>query len=218
MHFNFQVIKPFGGQPLDITPFATYWKATSQFESGPNALVTGSSLSGDYIRIPVQLTRDGIPIIFPDWLLKHAGLEVPVFSLTYQQFQRLGVEIGGSASGPDLADVVAQNDLGALHDRIRTTFTSLENILNSLPSKVHVDLHVLYPTPAEEESLWLRPTLDINDFVDSLLCVVFSHARRLREQSGERMRSMVFTSYNKDLCVAMNWKQPNCKFLVRLFI
>jgi len=214
MHFNFQVIKPFSGHPLDITPFATYWKATSQFESGPNALVTGSSLSGDYIRIPVQLTRDGVPIVFPDWVLKHAGLEVPVFSLTYQQFQKLGVDIGGSSRGPDLVDVVAQNDLGALHECIRTSFTSLENILDSLPPKVHVDLHVLYPTPAEEESLWLRPTLDINDFVDSLLRVVFSHARRLREQSGELMRSMVFTSYNKDLCIAMNWKQPNCEFRV----
>lgn len=214
MFFHFQVIRPFSGHPLDITPFATYWKATSQFESGPNALVTGSSLSGDYIRVPVQLSRDGVPIVFPDWILKHAGLEVPILGLNYQQFQRLAVELGGPLSSSELGEVLALNDLGALRERLRTSFTSLQNVLQWLPSHVHVEVHVLYPTPTEEESLRLGPTLNINEFVDSLLRVVFSHARHLREESGESMRSMVFTSYNKDLCIAMNWKQPNCKSLL----
>lgn len=43
--FNFNVIKPFSGKPLEITDFDTYWKATSQFESASNAFITGSSLS-----------------------------------------------------------------------------------------------------------------------------------------------------------------------------
>jgi len=211
MFFNFQVIKPFSGHPLDVTPFATYWKATSQFESGPNALVTGSSLSGDYIRMPVQLTRDGVAVIFPDWILKHAGFEVPILGLSYQQFQNLGAELGGSMGSSELAKLVALKDLGALSERLRTSFASLHDVLEALPPSVHVELHVLYPTMAEEETLRLGPTLNINEFVDSLLRVIFSHARRLREQSGDLMRSMVFTSYNKDLCIAMNWKQPNCK-------
>ncbi|KAK5015445.1 phosphate system positive regulatory protein pho81, partial [Cryomyces antarcticus] len=40
--FQYQVITPFRGVPLEITHFATYWKATSQFVSQPNALITGS--------------------------------------------------------------------------------------------------------------------------------------------------------------------------------
>src|SRR5690606_2779845 len=59
LSFNIQVIKPFQGIPLEITHFATYWKATSGFDSHANALITGSSLSGQYVRVYVQLTSDG---------------------------------------------------------------------------------------------------------------------------------------------------------------
>jgi CDK inhibitor PHO81 len=52
--------------------------------------------------------------------------------------------------------------------------------------------------------------------VDSILTVVFDHARYLREaQLRERrdggLRNFVFSSYNPDICTALNWKQPNCK-------
>ncbi|KAK4912448.1 phosphate system positive regulatory protein pho81, partial [Elasticomyces elasticus] len=48
--FIFQVVKPYSGTPLEITQFATYWKATSATED-KGALITGSSLSGDYLRL-----------------------------------------------------------------------------------------------------------------------------------------------------------------------
>ncbi len=49
--FNTQVIKPFQGKPLEITDFETYWKATSQFDGHPSTFVSGSSLSGDFVRL-----------------------------------------------------------------------------------------------------------------------------------------------------------------------
>jgi hypothetical protein len=52
IQFAYQVIKPYDGTPLEITQFAPYWKATSALDD-QNGLVTGSSLSGDYLSIYV---------------------------------------------------------------------------------------------------------------------------------------------------------------------
>jgi CDK inhibitor PHO81 len=49
----------------------------------------------------------------------------------------------------------------------------------------------------------------LNEFVDSILTIVFDHARAQRAQSPQAVRSMVFSSYNPQLCTALNWKQPN---------
>ncbi|GAB1191497.1 hypothetical protein APSETT444_000676 [Aspergillus pseudonomiae] len=55
LRFGFQVIKPYHGDPLEITHFATYWKATSAIDSEHNGLVTGSSLSGDHLQLFFQV-------------------------------------------------------------------------------------------------------------------------------------------------------------------
>jgi CDK inhibitor PHO81 len=86
---------------------------------------------------------------------------------------------------------------------------TLREALSALPSGVHVNVHVLYPTAEEERTLALGPGLDVNIFVDALLTVVFDHARAQRAQSPNSVRSMVFSSYNPQLCTALNWKQPN---------
>ncbi|TVY48385.1 Ankyrin repeat protein [Lachnellula occidentalis] len=46
-------------------------------------------------------------------------------------------------------------------------------------------------------------------FADAILGVVFDHARILREQNPDSIRSIVFSSYNPTVCTALNWKQPN---------
>jgi CDK inhibitor PHO81 len=85
--FHSQVIKPFQGQPLEITDFETYWKATSQFDQNLNTFVTGSSLSGNYVRLYTQQTRDGVPVLWPTWTIDSGGIDVPVSSLSLEQFR-----------------------------------------------------------------------------------------------------------------------------------
>jgi CDK inhibitor PHO81 len=92
--FSFQVVKPFSGVPLEIAHFATYWKETDQ-QPHSSSLVTGSSLSGDYVRLFVQTTSDLVPVLFPQWKMKvYEGLEVPINSLTYAQFTTIGAHQG----------------------------------------------------------------------------------------------------------------------------
>jgi CDK inhibitor PHO81 len=213
--FDYQVVKPFHGIPLEITHFATYWKATSQLDSQPHTLITGSSLSGEYVRLFVQLTADGVPVLYPRWKISHEGLDVPVNILTYAQVASIGARRNPSAA-TQLANLrnATSNDIPLIHQALAASFATLEEALSLLPAHIHVELHVLFPSRTEEERLRLGPTEDMNDFADKILTVVFKHARILREQgAGEidgTLRSVVLSSFNQDICTVLNWKQPNC--------
>lgn len=206
--FHTQVIKPFQGKPLEITDFETYWKATSQLDTNTSTFVTGSSLSGDFVRIYVQHTSDGVPVLWPRWAVRCGDVDVPVSRLTYQQFATVtgaGKHIEALAKLPSYpADRIAE-----IHHILATTGVTLKDALTLLPQGMHVNIQVLYPTPEEERSHGLGPSVDINTFVDALLTNVFDHARSQRAQSHNAVRSVMFSSYNPSLCTALNWKQPN---------
>ncbi|KAL9095670.1 MAG: hypothetical protein Q9165_002102 [Trypethelium subeluteriae] len=212
--FNFQVITPYPGIPLEITHFATYWRATSQLGSQPNALITGSSLSGEYVRLYVQMTSDGVPIIYPRWKVNHHDLEYPVSSLTCAQLSIVASQQGANRTA--IGELIAEHnlDIPTLHRNLATSFVSLRDALNLIPAHIKTEVHVLYPTRKEEENLKLGPTPNINDVADAILTVVFDHARELRKKSEHFVRSMVFTSSNPDFSTALNWKQPNYPVLL----
>ncbi|KAI5292741.1 phosphate system positive regulatory protein pho81, partial [Ascosphaera atra] len=147
--FRFMVIQPYQGEPLEITHFATYWKATTTgtgvdadhhphhpstahglppangiptsnaaaaatmppaAAAGP---VTGSSLSGDYVQLFVQLTRDRVPVVFPYFNVRYFGLEIPVAYLSYEQFRDAvpaGLRQQGDGNG--MGDEVPALDVG----------------------------------------------------------------------------------------------------------
>ncbi|EFY87862.1 Ankyrin repeat protein nuc-2 [Metarhizium acridum CQMa 102] len=208
--FSTQVIKPFKGQPLEITDFETYWKATSQFNQPTSAVVTGSSLSGDYVRLFVQYTADGVPVIWPQRTISCGGLDLPLCRLSLQQFLTITAENTCRAALPSLSSKTIDN-IAEVYHILATAGITLKDALAILPRGINVNLQVLYPTQEEEKALALGPALDVNVFVDAILTVVFDHARaqRAQYQSPEAARSMVFSSYNARLCTALNWKQPN---------
>ncbi|CAJ2511461.1 Uu.00g070860.m01.CDS01 [Anthostomella pinea] len=209
--FNTQVIKPFQGAPLEITDFETYWKATSQLDQNPNMFVTGSSLSGDFVQVYVQHTSDGIPVLWPRWMIQCGGVDIPVSRLSYDQFTTV---TAASPSRVQLASVPQQGleNIAEVHRVLSTAGISLEQALSILPSSMHVNLQIIYPSEDEERMLGLGPTVNVNSFLDAMLTVVFDHAReqRARRMSApDTVRSVVFSSYNPTLCTTLNWKQPN---------
>ncbi|KAJ6439513.1 alpha-glucosidase [Purpureocillium lavendulum] len=208
--FSTQVIKPFRGQPLEITDFETYWKATSQFNQPTNAIVTGSSLSGDYVRLFVQYTSDGVPVVWPQWTIACGGLQIPVCRLSLDQFSAITAKSPSRAELVNLPSKTAEN-IAEIYHTLATAGVTLKEALSILPRGVHVNLQILYPSAEEEKMLALGPALDVNVFVDAILTAVFDHARaqRAQFQSPDVARSMVFSSYNPRLCTALNWKQPN---------
>jgi CDK inhibitor PHO81 len=216
IYFKFQVIKPFSGIPLEITPYATYWKATSQPESKTNShdmQVTVSSLSGEYVRLYIQVSRDGVPILSPQWTVQESqgGSDIPIAGLTYENFVKAGAKMFGPDHTSKMLSIAGTAELPAIHKALASSHASLEAVLAALPAHVHVELHVLYPDRKDEAVLHLGPSLNINIFVDNILKVIFEHARSIRHAAGSASRGIVFTSYNKDLCTALNLKQPNCE-------
>lgn len=215
LRFNFQVIKPYHGDPLEITQFATYWKATSALDSEHNGLVTGSSLSGDYVQLFIQLTRDRIPVLHPQFMINHHGIDIPVCQLSYAQFQTIGAERGvNQAEIRRFLETQSMHDMPQTHRLLAASFLSLRDVLQQLPTDLHVNLSILYPSSAEEKTLDMTSLADVNSFADAILTDVFDHARVARERNPDFMRSVVFTSYNANICTALNWKQPNCEFSV----
>lgn len=215
--FRYQVVTPFHGIPLEITHFATYWKATSQDDGDPSNLITGSSLSGDFMRLFVQVTSDGVPVLYNAWALP-ASRHALISRLTYEEFVSAGLAAG---RGPSLLDDMSQTgmdhaDLRSAQRRVAQSYASLAEALSTMSSDLHLELHVCYPTRAEEEALNLAPLLNINTVADAILRTVFEHARNLRETKDAELRNFVFSSYNPDICTALNWKQPNCKYNVQL--
>ena len=207
--FNFQVIKPFQGKPLEIADFETYWKATSQFDHRQSAFITGSSLSGDYVQLFVQHTCDGVPVLWPRWTIDYMDIELPVSRLTYDQFIGAGSRHANKTADLTGLPVLSLESITQIHSILANAAVSLQDALTLLPKGMHVNLQILYPAAEEEKTLRLGPTVNINTFGDAILNVVFDHARALRERSPDSMRSVVFSSYNHTICTAMNWKQPN---------
>ncbi|KAJ5373555.1 Glycerophosphoryl diester phosphodiesterase, partial [Penicillium concentricum] len=203
LRFNFQVIKPYHGDPLEITHFATYWKATSALDSEHNGLVTGSSLSGDYVQLFVQLTRDRVAVLYPQFMINHHGIDIPVSHLTYAQFQAIGADRGANNTQIlQFLETEATNDMPQTHRLLAASFLSLRDVLRRLPIELN------------EKKLDMTSLADVNTFADVILTDVFDHARVAREKNPEFMRSVVFTSYNPNICSALNWKQPNYPVLL----
>ncbi|KAA8892726.1 putative ankyrin repeat protein nuc-2 [Sphaerosporella brunnea] len=196
--FDFRIIKPFEGAPLEITHFATYWKATSQFDQHSSALITGSSLAGEYIRLHVQLTGDSIPVLYPRTSLSVAGLDVPIRSISHAQLHEQSKQDEENVWKQLFeADVLSQ-----AYSLLAESLFSLSEVLARLPPSVHIDLNVVHPVGENQSQ-------NVNHFVDTILNTVFDHARSLKQISPELTRSIVFSSSDMNVCTALNWKQPN---------
>lgn len=222
--FNTQIIKPFQGKPLEITDFETYWKATRQFDRHISSFVTGSSLVGDFVRLYVQHTKDGIPVLWPTRTVDLGlnAVAVPVSWLTHAQFEQM---LCNSASRKTLSTgrLDPVTELHEIHRLFATAGVTLSEALEIMPSNVHVNLHFLYPMAEgaanQQQCLQANDNSgnnsgDLNCLVDSVLSIVFDHARVQRAQSRNSggnlaVRSVVFSSYSPNVCMALNWKQPN---------
>lgn len=88
-----------------------------------------------------------------------------------------------------------------------------------LPLSFGVNLELRYPTRSDVRRLYLGRTLEVNDFVDSVLSTVYksiqttsSPAAATLPSPTERQpehRRIVLSSFNPVVCTALNWKQPN---------
>jgi CDK inhibitor PHO81 len=227
--FEFSIIKPFQGVQLEIGgKIETYWKSTQplntsststpslQSFNGGNAglsLVTASSLSGQFVRVFVQVTRDLVPVAYPSWRLPVEGLDLGVSEVTYTQFQTIISKISDPTTST--RELSSARNAREAQSFISSCFTSLADLLRALPLSIHLNLQILYPTSSERDHLSIDFVPEINDYIDSILQAVFEIAESAEhtvsdDQIRQQNRTLLFSSFNPDICTTLNWKQPNC--------
>lgn len=213
MSFNFQVIRPYSGEPLEISKYDTYWKSTagniSRVQNSVLSFVTASSLSGDYLKINVSSLSDGTPIVCPSWDLEILGTTIPLFQLSVDQLKTLTQYDMNKFVIPETGSKAASYK--ALNALLAKNYIMLDDFLRLLPETVGINVEVLYPTEAEVKDipLTLPDVSDLNAFTDNVLTTVFDHVRQSRSHNVKRTRSLVFSSTNQSVCSILNWKQPN---------
>lgn len=77
----------------ETPPKSKSWKSTAPNQDEPS-FVTASSLTGDYVKLVVQVTRDGVPVIYPAWRLPIDNLEIHVSDVTWPQLSLIAEQAG----------------------------------------------------------------------------------------------------------------------------
>lgn len=83
-------------------------------QTGSHSL-THSSVTGSYLYITVQVSRDLEPVVYPDWVLPEIGYDLGVADLTLTQFKGLAQRHGrclptpGSSSIREFRSAIAQS-------------------------------------------------------------------------------------------------------------
>lgn len=137
--FEINIVKPFGRAQLQIGgQFETYWKSTATLQTanaGPgdannpvtSSVVTASSLSGEHVRIVVQVTSDGHPVAWPLWALPVEGLDVHVGDVTLEQFGNLAKRLGKTV---ETRTVGKLDDAAEWHQAICDALVPLDELLS----------------------------------------------------------------------------------------
>lgn len=164
-----------------------------------SALVTASSLSGEYIHIVVQLSKDSIPVIYPEWRLPVSGFDIGVPDVSLSQFTTLATSLKR-----DLPSNTSKQTAAEWYSTLLTSMATLESVLLILPSDIGVNLQIRYTRDFDSKHESIGRSCEVNLFVDSILHVVYEAGKT---NPG---RKIIFSSFDPTVCTALNWKQPNC--------
>ncbi|MBW0495776.1 hypothetical protein O181_035491 [Austropuccinia psidii MF-1] len=225
--FELNVVRPFQGVQLSFGGrVETYWKAMTNLSAAniqtespagspfgtpstnlaSSAFVTASSLSGKYVQLTVQVTRDGVPVVYSGSRLKVQGFEIDVCDVTSTQFMNLANDLSKTFAHCPLApgDDIAVH----WHNFLSNSMVTLESVLDRMPTCLGLDLEIGVPGSGPNSSL------ELNMFVDSILKTIYeatikTTSRDKLNQSRPRRRRLVLSSYEPSICTALNWKQPN---------
>lgn len=107
IRFQFLIVRPFHHPNIGVAKSSTYWKSltttrvighrglgknslsTQSLQLGENTLqsfIAAANLGASYVEFDVQLTKDFVPVIYHDFLVGETGIDIPMQSLTLEQF------------------------------------------------------------------------------------------------------------------------------------
>ncbi|KAG1820540.1 uncharacterized protein BJ212DRAFT_1340696 [Suillus subaureus] len=231
---SINVITPFQGVTLEVGgAVETYWKSMAiprgtpsnsqtslPWQQSPRSLdstytspsihsnppsplhtLTLSSLIGNHVHITVQVTRDLHSVIFGDYLLPETSFDLGVSDVNLEQFQALASRL--ERDNKSLRTAVSAQEWSRM---LSHSMITLADVMQVLPTQLGLTLELALPARRRDRGS-IRCQVDLNEAVDSVL-------RTIRQTSSAlggafARRRIAFTSFSPQVCVALNWKQPN---------
>ncbi|KAI0032031.1 hypothetical protein K488DRAFT_50830, partial [Vararia minispora EC-137] len=160
--------------------------------TGPTQTITVTSVTGRYVHLTIQVTRDMHPVVYAERRLPEDAFDLSVDDVTRAQFEALAVLTGRDFSRVQEAPTSPVEWYQALRDMM----IPLDVLLATLPGSMWLCLELVCS---------LTRNSPLNASVDSVLRTVY---HTITPADGRR--KIIFTSFSPDVCMAINWKQPNC--------
>ncbi|KAL2918168.1 Glycerophosphocholine phosphodiesterase [Polyrhizophydium stewartii] len=173
------------------------------------SLTKAGELGAAYVEFDVQLTKDLVPVIYHNFVMTEAGVDVPVNAVPLSKFLTMHPKVKHPivrSQSPDGRRRPTPGPLVAPGSKMKPNgegsvqgpFPTLEEAFNSVPVSTGFNIEIKYPTVQEAEMLGLRHA-DINLFCDQVLDVVFDHA--------DSSRKLYFSSFHPEMCLLLAQKQ-----------
>ncbi|KAK5134052.1 hypothetical protein LTR08_006942 [Meristemomyces frigidus] len=262
VNFNFTIITPFAHPNLSVSEDRTYWKKSAtriighrglgknmgigqdnkrSLQLGENTLdsfVAAASLGASYVEFDVQMTKDHVPVIYHDFLVSETGADVPVHSLTLEQFLAL------NEAAPRARRSGVQLDGAGLSTRGRT---QRSYSLGGPPNDGRPDMRERMKHTRDFKKKGFKGNLR-GDFIQSSFTTLEEMFRKLPEDISfniemkypmlweledeemdtyavelnsfvdtvlsmvygmSKKRHIIFSSFHPDICLLLSFKQPN---------
>lgn len=283
IRFQFLIVNPFHHPSLGVVKSSSYWKSlittrvighrglgknslsTKSLQLGENTLqsfIAAANLGASYVEFDVQLTKDYVPVIYHDFLVGETGIDIPMQSLTLEQFLNIS-DLQKQSDGRSMYHLKSSQDTdsknkikpssiddlpavtlrskeknrsmsmydtvspfeSALDRRMKYTrdfklrgfkantrghsiqapFTTLEEVLKTLPKNVGFNIECKYPMLDESQAEDMdNLAIELNFWVDTVLKTVYDHAQG---------RDIIFSSFHPEICIMLSMKQPSIPVL-----
>jgi glycerophosphodiester phosphodiesterase len=224
--FSFQIIRSFAHPAMPSGGGAPYfWRtpecmvighrglgmnlpATKRLQIGENTIDSfraAGRLGAHYIEFDVQLSKDGVPIVYHDLLVTESGVDATVFNMTAQGFNHLISDSPHSTRGRGAASPSRHRSrsFGYRDDRaeleenrikfsdkmqslgfkantrgkfIQAAFTTLAEVLQKMPPDLGINIELKYPDLTEVDKFKMDAyAVELNILCDAVLTTVFDN-------------------------------------------
>ncbi|KAK4544465.1 hypothetical protein LTR36_004356 [Oleoguttula mirabilis] len=262
VNFNFLIITPFKHPNMSVSEERTYWKKSAtrvighrglgknigrgvdnkrSLQLGENTLdsfVAAASLGASYVEFDVQMTKDHVPVIYHDFLVSETGADVPVHSLTLEQFlalnddgprhRRQGAQEEGEESVPR-SRAQRSYSLDGPHDdgrpdmreRMRHTRDFKKkgfkgNLRGDFIQSSFTTLEEMFRRLPEDISFNVEMKYPMlwefeDEEVDTYAVELNSFVDTVLAMVYDlsKKRNIIFSSFHPDICLLLSFKQPN---------
>ncbi|WWC73402.1 uncharacterized protein I206_107369 [Kwoniella pini CBS 10737] len=167
-----------------------------------STLVTASSLSGEYVHVVVQVTKDEVPVLYPEIKLPIEHLDIAVSDVTLEQFLHIA-----RSKNLLLQPDNTSSTMSGWSSILNGSMSTLDHVLSILPSEIGLNLLLEYLRPKTSETKGFGKIIEVNKWVDSILHSIYENGKSNPNPSIGR--KIIFSSFEPEVATALNWKQPN---------